>query len=100
MSDEFVSWQSDGSVSIRLITPVQRQNERVECLTLRRLKARDFAKVDFRAIESGDVAACRPLIEALGNLTPGEVGDLDAADYLLAVAQIGRLLQRPAAQLV
>lgn len=96
MSSEFVTWQSDGSVSVRLMKPVQRQNERVECLTLRRLKARDFGKVDFRAIESGDVAACRPLIEAICNLTPGEVGDLDAADYLIAVAQIGRLLRRPA----
>jgi len=84
----------DGSVSIVLRVPIERNKSRLESITLRRPTADELAKLDLNAVEKGDMRSCIPFIHAVSDLTQAEVRGLDGADFLFVSTQAIRTFFR------
>lgn len=85
-SNEVVEHE-DGSLSIALRVPIERQKSRLEAITLRRPTADALAKLDLSSVEKGDMSSCIPFIHAVSDLTAAEVRGLDGADFLFVSTQ-------------
>ena len=89
-----VHWHDDGTVSVKLSTPLLRQGERVEAVHLRRCRVKDMRGIDLRRVDEGFIDTLQTLVSRLSGLSIDEVGELEFADFDLIAPQIRRLQSR------
>lgn len=90
----------DGSISIDLCVPIERERERITAIRLRRPTAAQIAQLNLERIKSGHQDGLIEFIHAVSDLTLKEVRGLDGADFLFVTAHALRVfLQRRAVQL-